>query len=324
MTATDVLTRAHPDLIRALSAATTNVRLVSPFLTGDIALELAGIAATSPAKWTLLTALNPRAVAGGFLSTTGLRALAGAGVETFTVGRLHAKTYLTETTGFLGSGNLTAPGLGRARPNLELTTRLSDAQLATTHEIVTTWLDAATAITEANLRRAERQAKTVPVVVAVPPTQSPDDDEVATQLLADARHVRLWTKAVYGTFDEHDWTAPDRFVSSSRIGKPQFAPGDLALIYSRDEGACNAIVEITAEAVFDPGVGVADGWPQEDADRWPWVNYVTNRLTVPAERAVRAHDLGFKTQALQAGHREMNLGEFAAAVQILTGTDLTV
>lgn len=317
---TDVLARVHPDLVRALTDASSTVRLASPFLSGGVCLELAHLARRSTASWSMLTTLDPHAIASGYLSTTGIRSLMGAGVSVWTLERLHAKTYLADDAGFIGSGNLTASGLGTSSyPNFELTVRLSHQQVLDTTAVLDKWCSLAAFVDEAALREAERRAAKLPVALA--PPQSTGADLIAAHLLVDARTVKVWTKAVYGHWVEHDWQRADAFFASSKQGRPRFQVGDLALIYSRDEHACNAVVEVTTEAEYAPQVCLEDGWTEEDAYRWPWVNRVRSRLTVAAKNAVRPVDLGFSSQALEAGHREMNLAEFAAAVSMLSGRE---
>lgn len=318
----DVLTAVHSELMDALAAARSTVVVASPYLTGGIALELSSIAKQSPAHWTMLTALDPHAVASGHLSTTGLRALLRAGVDVRTLDRLHAKAYLADNVAFVGSGNLTSAGLGAGTlPNVELTTRLSAPQRAEVGAILQEWRDLATPVNKADLDRADRLAKSLPVALLQPkPAQAASP---ATQLLIEARSAGLWTKAVYGSWHEQNWSSPDAFFASSKKVRPQFKTGDLALIYVRDYHSCASIVEVTSEAEFAPGVCLAAGWPPTDAERWPWVNRVRERLTVPPEAAVRVTDLGFRANGLENGHRKMSIGEFTAAVRAMTGEQLS-
>ncbi|MBM7331745.1 hypothetical protein JS562_54275, partial [Agrobacterium sp. S2] len=112
---------AWNDLAELVSSAERRVSLVSPFITFPVAARLAEVAAGSSASWSLLTALSPVAVANGFLSTAGLSVLLNAGVMVRSSTRLHAKAYLADDRGLVGSANLTRTGLGLVEPaNLEL------------------------------------------------------------------------------------------------------------------------------------------------------------------------------------------------------------
>jgi len=93
---TNLLARAESELMAAVRAATSHVRLASPFLSIRIARELAAAATTSAAEWSFVTRLDAAAAAGGFLSTDGLRQLLDAGVLIRHSPRLHAKVYLAD------------------------------------------------------------------------------------------------------------------------------------------------------------------------------------------------------------------------------------
>lgn len=142
---------------------------------------------------------------------------------------------------------------------------------------------------------------------------------MAAELLAEARSVNLWVKAVCGEEDPPDWSGDGMWIASSKRGRPSFAVGDLVLIYARDLHLCSAIVEITEPPRLAPEVHSADGAPQEDADRWPWVNSVQGWMWVGSQDGITPADLGFNAQGLQGGHRRLDLAEFAAAVRYLAG-----
>lgn len=89
------------------------------------------------------------------------------------------------------------------------------------------------------------------------------------------------------------------------------------LLYSAGEHRCNAVLEVTTEARYDPAFVVSDGRPQEEGDRWPWVSEVKPRLQVPISAGVPLSHLGFTGQSLQGGHKRLGLSEFAAAVRYL-------
>lgn len=144
-----------------------------------------------------------------------------------------------------------------------------------------------------------------------------DVARVAAEPLAEARTVDLWAKAVYGD-EEVDWDGDDLGIASSKRGRPAFAVGDLVPIYAKGLHVCDAIVEVTDEAVWAPDV-IAEDRPQDEADRWPWLNYVRGRLWVASKDGITPADLGFTPQGLQGGHRRLDLAEFAAAVRHFAG-----
>ncbi len=192
------------------------------------------------------------------------------------------------------------------------------------------WWNAATVVDAAALREAEAHAREVPAVV-VPPsrpaTHGGDVARIAAKLLAEARHVNLWAKAVYGDEDA-DWEGDDRWIASAKRGpsserkaRPTFAAGDLVLIYAKESQVCDAIVEVTAEAIWAPHI-IAQDRPRADADRWPWLNYVRGRLWVARADGIRPTDVGFTPMGLRSGHRRLELAEFAAAVRHFAGDNV--
>ncbi len=317
-----MFTSAHDVLVDLVASAAGEVRLAAPFVSLPVATTLATRASSSPVAWSLLTNLDPVAIANGYLSPVGLRRLIDARVAVRSHPSLHAKVFLAGDGGLVGSGNLTQAGLGTSgQPNLEMSVALTPDQARAARDAFDGWWDSATVVNEAALRDAEARAREVPAVVVPPSRPSPpggdDLPQVAAELLAEARHVNLWAKAVYGD-EEADWEGDDLWIASSKRGKPTFAPGDLVLIYAKDLQVCDAIVEITAEAIWAPDI-IAEDRPQEDADRWPWLNWVRGRLWVPSANGIKPADLGFTPQGLQGGHRRLDLAEFAAAVRHFAG-----
>lgn len=319
-----VLTAGYDALLELVTSATGEVRLASPFVSLPVATALAIRAEGSAARWSLLTDLDPAAVANGYLSPKGLRRLMDAGVAVRSHRSLHAKVYLAGGRGIAGSGNLTYAGLGAGtNPNLEMYVELSTDQSKAAQVALDGWWAQSAEVDEAALRDVEDRARAVPDVI-VPPSPpvgvETEVAQVAAELLAEARHVNLWAKAVYGD-EEADWEGDDLWIASSKRGKPTFAPGDLVLIYAKDLHVCDAIVEIKAEAIWAPDI-IAEDRPQEDADRWPWLNWVSGRLWVASANGITPADLGFTPQGLQGGHRRLDLAEFAAAVRHFAGESI--
>lgn len=325
-----LVSEARQQLRHAVSAARVEVRLASPFLGPGVSAQLADAAAASAAKWRVLTRLDAAAVAHGSLSTQGLRRLLTAGVELRSLSRLHAKVFLTDADfGLVGSANLTEAGLGGqpGRPNVELGVRLDAGQQQEAVGHFDEWWASASVIDEPGIKLAEAAAARLRTSVSVvisersPVQDTWDQTELANQLLEESAGVNLWVKAVYR--DEEDADVPwgdGAWISSSKRGRPSFAVGDLVLIYAKGVHRCNSVVEIADVARYDPAFVVSDGRPQEDGDRWPWVNDVQVRLQVPIAAGVPLSHLGFTGQSLQGGHKRLGLSEFAAAVRYLAGS----
>jgi len=321
----DLITQARDDVLSAMGAASSQVRLASPFMGPGILRQLAEMAQDSAAEWRVLTKLDAAAVAHGSLSLQGLRALMRADVSVRSLSNLHAKVFLADSSfGLIGSANLTDAGLGHShqRSNAELGVLLDAAQRAGAAEQFDTWWNASSTVSEALLDEVEEAARDLSSVVPrVFPGSLPEVSsilDVADELLAEARTSQLWAKAVYQDVEaaDEDW-GPNPWFSSSKKGKPGFRPGDLVLIYAKHAQVCNAVVEVTSEPRFDPNHIKDDGRTSEEADRWPWVNDIKVRLQVPAARGIPLAQLGFTGLSLQGGHKRLEANEFALAIKHL-------
>jgi len=322
---TNLLARAESELMAAVRAATSHVRLASPFLSIRIARELAAAATTSAAEWSFVTRLDAAAAAGGFLSTDGLRQLLDAGVLIRHSPRLHAKVYLADSEfALVGSANLTSSGLGAsASPNVELSVRLSGDDVEHAHAVFTGWWRDSSPVTRDSVIDLDRAARDLPRAVAVQvglaSGDTPENVGILAALMGDARSTNLWVKAQYGMPNYEQWRSEFWFSSSAR-GRPSFTPGDLVLIYAKEAHACYAIVQVVDEPRHDPKYVVERGGrPIEEAERWPWVNRTIPRFVPVDNRLVRPIDLGFTGQGLQGGHRRIALPEFVAAIRALAG-----
>jgi hypothetical protein len=319
--------QAGQEVESALTAATSQVRLASPFMGPGVLARFAQMAKKSTATWRVLTKLDPASVAHGSLSTEGLRKLVAAGVELRSLSNLHAKVFLADQAfGLVGSANLTNAGLGGwgGKQNVELGVRLEGGQRQAAAKHFDGWWNGAASVTEVDIKAAEQIAKQLPASVSAVGVDSSSTADAldlvdkGNQLLAEAGGANLWVKALYG--DEQAANEPwpdDGWFSSTKSGRPHFGIGDLVLLYRKGPHRCNAVVEVTAEARYDPAFVVSDGRPQEEGDRWPWVNEVKPRLQVPISAGVPLIHLGFTGQSLQGGHKRLGLSEFAAAVRYL-------
>lgn len=302
---TSIVTFADDVLLDAARSASNRVLLTSPFLSIRVARQLAEIAESSTASWSLLTRLDAAAAAGGYLSIDGLRALIDAGVSVRHTARLHAKVYLVDDDfALIGSANLTGPGLGSVvNPNMEMSVRLDSASIAPASTQVKQWWEGSVAVSRKDLDDLDRRARELPRTIAVTLTpelgQSGAELAELADLMSDARQTNLWVKAQYGQPNYDQWRS-EFWFSSAAHRRPSFAPGDLVLIYSKDVHACYAIVEVIDEPRNDPRYIVERGGrPEEEATRWPWVNRTQPRLVPTTDRVVKPADLGFTGQGLQ-------------------------
>lgn len=323
-----LVTQAWDALAAATTAAAKDVRLASPFLGPGVIAQLSNSARTSGARWRVLTRLDAVSVAHGSRSTRGLRQLIAAGVELRSLANLHAKVLLADPDYCLvGSANLTDAGTGRTagRANAELGVRLDATQRQDAMLHFDVWWQMASLISDADIAAVEAVARTLPASVSSLLVEHDSGDEElalvdrANALRSEARSVTLWLKALYRDEAAADlpW-ADDTWFSSSRRGRPHFAVGDLVLVYAKGARRCNAVVEVTSVARYDPAFIVSAGPPPEDADRWPWVNDVRTRLQVPISAGVPLSGLGITGQALQGGHKRLGLDEFAHALNYLS------
>lgn len=322
-----VITSATRWLQDALSSVDGEVILTSPYLGFDTCHRVASASSGSAWPRRLMTSLDPSAVANGYLSIQGMRALIYEGVEIFHVDRLHAKCFVVGSRAMLGSANLTGAGLGSsASPNRELGVELDAEQAQEALEAIAGW--PSRVVTAEDLDQLERDAKHL--TRATPQSQAASLDAVsalqqAETLLADARDKRrtLWLKLEYGVPKRDGWRQPSYFASPKKghpkKGRPSFLPGDLVFICAKETGDCYAVVEVTSEPEFQPddfAAAVAEVRP-EDLERWPWISRTRPRLVPDDLQELKLGELGVKGQALQNGHVRLKFDQFTAGVRAL-------
>lgn len=303
-----LLARMREELLHDLATATENVTLVSPFLSVPIALQLARVARTSTARWTVVTNLNPQAVATGHLSAAGLYALLKAGVQLRSLERLHAKVYVADRNVFLGSGNLTAAGLGAstlAASNVELGVRLDGELGGEAIDLVREWVQASALLTRKEIEAVEERAKHLLTERVL---RQRDDKASAER---DDLDRGLWVKLQYGEPDWQGWREPSWFSNSKRT---TMQPGDLVLIASKTVAASYAIVEVTSHSRDDAPWIVAQGHTEDDAKRWNWVTGTKPWLVPQAGVQIGYEELGFTGQSLRGGYKRLGVAEFARAI----------
>ncbi|WP_345081200.1 phospholipase D-like domain-containing protein [Brachybacterium paraconglomeratum] len=317
-----LITSAANWLREALVQVDGDVVLTSPFLSYDVCRQVASAAEGSSRSWRLMTTLDPSAVANGYLSVQGMRALHQAGVEIRHVDRLHAKCFVVGTRAMLGSANLTGAGLGSsASPNRELGVELDLEQFHEALESITAW--PSRIVSSEDLVQLEKDAQGLTSASSQSQAAPPDARsalQLAETLLADARDDdrTLWLKLEYGAPKRDGWREPS-FFASPKKGRPGFRPGDLVFICAKESSDCYAVIEVTSEPEFQPedyAAAVAVDRPG-DLDRWPWVNRTAPRLVPDDLRELKLHELGVQGRALQNGHVRLRFDQFTAGVRAL-------
>lgn len=308
-------------LDRALVEADGPALLTSPYLSFSTCDAIAVAARDQTHPWILVTALDPRSVAGGSLSVNGLRVLLEAGVEIRHVDRLHSKCFIIGSRAMLGSANLTAAGLGRTRkPNRELGAELSGSQAEEAWKAISGWAWTTVGHQELDLLMDESKSLSSTPDYRSGAMDPQDAIRLAEQLLLDSRDPgrSLWMKLEYGEPALEGWREQSWFASSKR-GKPKISTGDLVLICAKETSSCYAITEVTSDPEFQPRDYADSVSDREDdsLDRWPWINRTTPRLVPSGVSELKYSDLGVYGPALQNGHVRLQLDQFTAAVRAL-------
>lgn len=320
---TSLIDSATHWLENALAVVDGDVVLTSPYLSFDVCRKVAAVATNSSHSWRLVTALDPSAVANGYLTVEGLRVLLEAGVEVVQVDRLHAKCFIVGSRAMLGSANLTGAGLGSsANPNFELGVELDSRHLQHALEVIATWpsrsvdsndLDQLIADSP-RLTRTPERAQDVGL-------DSSSALHLAEALLADARDPgrSLWLKVEYGEPGLQGWKEQSWFASPKK-GRPGIRPGDLVFICANDTHDCYAVVEVISAPEFQPD-DYAD-WLTADRrdalDRWPWINRTMPRLVPDQLMQLKREELGVRAGGLQNGHVRLSFDQFTAGVRSLS------
>jgi len=324
-----LVTFAREELLARVAAAEERVWLVSPFLTAPIAARLAEAADKAQAgELRVLTALVPRSVQAGVLSTTGLSVLLEAGFEIASIPNLHAKVCLVDSDwGLVGSGNLTGTGLGGEEGgNLELGVRLAAGQRDRAAGLVADWWEAAKPVTPDLVAAFAALPKFSPTPGQPPPVGeplglvgNPGLEEVLAEDAATAAGRRYWIKSNYHRADDAQWWHRN-WISDWRQGPYEI--GDLIVLYlsARDGGParCPAVVEVTTPSRYDPD------WVRSHRDagaagRWPYVTETAVVGEVALEDGDELSVIGKNGQSVQGGYCSISRGEFEQMVRAMLG-----
>jgi PLD-like domain len=321
----DLVEYARGALIEEIERGRRRIWLVSPYITGGVANELAAAAERSKARqrW-LITELEERSVRSRVLDPKGLRRLHEAGFRVASLQNLHAKVSIVGDWGLVGSGNLTDSGLGskdnspekRRRGNVELGVVLAEAQVRKAAELVENWWLAATELTLADIAQFEglkpyprprTKLRKVGRSVGVVGT------ERLRKLLespADA-DCRYWIDPNYHDRADPRWWERRGWVSDRRdVG---IRAGDLIVIYlakrNRGPAKCPAVVRALGPAKKEESF-LRRERDAEAAERWPWVTRIEVIGDVPADDGVGLDLIDMSAYSLQNGPREITRDEF--------------
>lgn len=311
-----IYTNAADWLYKAIEDVDGDVLLASPYVSSDVCRRLAAASKVSASKWRLFTCLDPTAVANGYLSVEGLIELEQNGVDICHVDRLHAKTFVVGSRGFIGSANLTGAGLGSSKAaNFELGVELGAAQVRGVKRAVSDW--PSQGVTVNHLEKLLLQARQL-TRAEVPATGVLDKDSalaLVEQLLVDARDETrtLWLKSEYGEPALDQWRNEWYFGSPAK-GRPSIKPRDLVVICAQTRD-CYAVVEVTSEPIFLPNDYRAERG--EEADRWPWVSRTIPRFVPNELLELKAHELVRSMGGLQNGHIKLKFDQFTSGVRSL-------
>jgi hypothetical protein len=311
-----VHTNAADWLYKAIEDIDGDVLLASPYVSSDVCRRLAAAAKQSDPRWRLVTCLDPSAVANGYLSVEGLIELERSGVTVSHVDRLHAKTFIVGSRGFLGSANLTGAGLGSSKAaNFELGVELGVAQVDGVRRAISTW--PSRGVTANDLEKLLLQARQLTQAEAPASGDLDKDSALALmeQLLVDARDETrtLWLKSEYGEPALEQWRSEWYFGSPAK-GRPSIKPRDLVFICAQTRD-CYAVVEVMSDPEFLPDDYRAERG--EEADRWPWVSRTKPRFVPDALLELKAHELVRSTGGLQNGHIKLKFDQFTNGVRSL-------
>jgi hypothetical protein len=322
---------ARGKLVERIESARRRIWLVSPYITGGVAREIAAAAERSNAdERHLITALDERSVRSRVLDPKGLRRLKKAGFVVAHVEHLHAKVSIVDGGwGLVGSGNLTDRGLGwteeEKRANVELGVILTRPQVIEAARLVSHWWKGAPKLTDAEIKKFEgldpyprpktkldKVAKSVGVIGT-----ARLKDMLGETPPSDRRY---WLDPNYHDYGDELWWQRRGWVSDRReVGIKE---GDLIVIYltSKNRGPKKC-----------PAVGRALGPAEEKRDflkqerdaaaakRWPWVTRIEIVADVPADDGVGLDAIGKTGRSLQGGPLEISRKDFEKLAKKLVG-----
>lgn len=310
---------ARDDLLAQIERAARRVWLVSPFLSGAVAEEIAQKAkASGCGDLRLLTALTERSVRAGVLAPKGLRRLVEAKFEVASIRDLHAKVNVVDNWGLVGSGNLTNSGLGgAARANIELGVILNRTQVTESARLFEKWWSAGERLTLATISKYEdlkpypAEKSTVgDVGESIGVLGTAGLKEILEESPEAAAGRRYWIDPNYHDYGDEGWWHRG-WVSDRRDAGIE--KGDLIVIYlaAHDGGPakCSAVGRALGPPRNDPDFILKE----RDIDavkRWPWVTDIEIVADVPADDGVGLAAIGKDGRSMQSGPISITRAQF--------------
>jgi PLD-like domain len=310
---------ARPELLRRIGRARQSVRLVSPYLSREVARAIVDqVSISRPAERHFLTAVDGEQEGSAFLDPDALAALDDADFDIRSVPNLHAKVSIVDDGWCLiGSGNLTGTGIGGVRrPNVELGVIVDGAVRKKAIALVSDWWLAGTRVTRGQI---DRMARTRPggrrrrgQPIGDPLLVEQDDFVRASNDLRNpaARNRGYWVKAMYhdAARDRPNWWRRATWISDVHLPprngggprrRPSYRAGDFIVLYLKQPQRCPAIFEVVEEARYRPDV-VARRAPGDES-RWGWVTRVRVVAATDLQNAPLLEETGKVGRALQNG-----------------------
>lgn len=320
--------------MEGIRKAQSEVLIATPFLSLEVAQEVALAALASTAeKRMFLTALNDRAISGGFLNPKGLRVLSDARFEIRSLRNLHAKVCLVDgSAGILGSGNLTTAGLGgRRRKNLELGVELAKPQAASARKIVAGWWREAKPVNDAVIDRCSKLTPSYGGGAGGGFGSFLYGDETELPERRPSGSTGIWLKMLYHhrRRDQPNWWRKVSWISDGRpppspqklVNGPRYKTGDLILFYLVEVGGsvrcCPAVAKVTELPRHDPRFVRRNGFPGDEL-KWPWVTKIKVIDSTSLEEAPDLEDIEVDPKSTERrGRLVLQPDQLAAARTII-------
>ncbi|HET8863968.1 MAG TPA: phospholipase D-like domain-containing protein [Solirubrobacterales bacterium] len=319
----ELVTAASEALLWQIRHARSRIWLASPYVSATAAKRL--VEAPIECEGRLLTAVDEASVRSGVLSAKALLELRANGFEVASIENLHAKLSLVDSWGMVGSGNLTAAGLGLGgEGNVELGVELNAAQRRGAAAIFARWWSRADPVATAELERLASlpvqspPAKGSPHGPKLALSGAEDLEAVLAETPSIAASRRYWIKANYHRHDQEDWWKRG-WISDRR--RASYAPGDLIFLYlsARNGGParCPAVVRAMTTIRHDPDFVLAEG-DAEAVPQWPFVTETARIAQVlPTTEGVELKTMGKTAQSLENGYCGITREQFEAGARAL-------
>lgn len=331
-----LLGSALEELDGALRESQRSIAIATPFMSLPVADQLVRAADEGRATTRrLITAINDASIVGGYLDPRAIEVFVGAGFDVRSLRNLHAKLVLVDgRRGVLGSGNLTAAGLGGG--NAELGIVLGRKQTVEAEkQHFASWWRAALPVDMERLHAVERrkrprapqrrQREGQGGIWQAPRRQEPsrlpkrrDGGGYWLKIMYDlpGRHPASYWRDGAWVSDRHTFAADGK-----PLGRPTYEVGDHLVVYltKGERNACPAILKVSSEPVFDEK-RVRDEGRSGDHERWAWLTEVEGVRAVDLAHAPTLSDIGVAAGSVrQHGHIRLTVEQYRRAYGALAG-----